>query len=461
MTVPDDNTRRAAIAKEMAAVPKTGGEHSRLVWRGENILFDVIRLPLDMVVLNANSHRIKSQLESESAERRKTVHDDPWSAEAQAIIADIIEHTKGFEDVLAEMQDPGQREPGVITRPGVLINANTRVVALRKVNPQGYVNVMVLPENPDPKDLARLELDLQERRDVKQPYTFTNSLLFIEDLKDRFNYSDADAAEALRLNKDPKKALVEVQRRTRMLGLIREIQKRSEGAIPLTFFDEGGIALAELDAAYQVRRVSDPAGAEMLKNARILGIITSVEYRHLRPFDTGAKIVDHVLPALTDTDAPEDPVRDGIDATLAMPVAGAATPPGVDDLGDDADDAKDGANLGALVDMVAKSFGKDEVSLQTADGQVETSWDAIQKTVAEAIDYASDHARSQADAEKSIEGPASQLREAHRRADSALLGYRKVADDPQFKKAKFDAELERLSQVIDAIRVEVAKHKPS
>jgi hypothetical protein len=457
--VPDETTRRNAIATELATVAQNPGrERSRLVWKGENILFDVIRLPLDMVVLNANSHRIKSQLESESAERRKAVKDDPWSDEAQAIIAEIIERTPGFDDVLAEMQDPGQRDPGVITRPGVLINANTRVVALRKINAQGHVNVMVLQENPDPKDIARLELDLQERRDVKQPYTFTNSLLFIEDLKG-LDYSDADVANALRLNTDPKKAIAEVQRQTRILGLIRDIQTRSDGAVPLTHFDNQGIALAELDAAYQSRRAADPDGAELVKNARTLGILTGVEYRHLRPFDSPAKVTDHVLPALTDTDAVDDPVRDGIEATLATADDDTAALPGLDDLGDDGDDAKDGANLSALVDMVAKSYGKDDVSLQTADGLVDTSWDAISRTVAEAIDYAADHAKSQADAEKSIEGPTSQLKEAHRRADSALLGYRKVADDPQFASAKFETELNRLAQVIEAIRAEVTKRQ--
>ena len=62
--------------------------------------------------------------------------------------------------------------------------------------------------------------------------------------------------------------------------------------------------------------------------------------------------------------------------------------------------------------MVAKSFGKDEVTIPTAGGDVTTSWDAMQRSVAEAIDYAADHAKSQADAEKSIEGPADrQLKE--------------------------------------------------
>ena len=172
MTIPDENARRAVVAKELAASAQDPDrERSRLVWKKESVLFDVIRLPLDMVVLNANSHRVKAQLESESAERRKIVHDTPWSDEAQSIIAEIIERTQDFEDILAEMRDPGQREPGVVSRVGVLINANTRVVALRKINAQNYVNVMVLPENALPKEIALLEADLQEKRDVKQPYT--------------------------------------------------------------------------------------------------------------------------------------------------------------------------------------------------------------------------------------------------------------------------------------------------
>jgi hypothetical protein len=320
-------------------------------------MFDVVRLPLDMVVLNPQSHRIRSQLESLPPADLQKVQTDPFSEEAQGIIAHLIEQTIGFEDVLAEMRDVGQEDPGVVTRAGVLINANTRVVALRKLNPHGYVDLMVLPPNPDPKDVARLEWDLQERREVKQPYTYTNSLLQQHENQTFYGYSDEDVAKALRLNKDLKKAVEDVRQRTRVLALIREIQKRSGGAIPLTYFDNQSVALEELDRAYEARRKLDPDGATQIREARILGIITGVEYRKLRQFDAPEKIEKHVLPTLGDPEIIEGELGEAVEVALnsTHPAEGEDLP-GLDALADVEPD--NGGNLSALVDLVAGAYGR-------------------------------------------------------------------------------------------------------
>lgn len=459
MTVADEATRRQAIEKELKAV-ETKDDHERerdrLPWRDERPLFDVIRLPLDMVVLNPNSHRIQSQLESESPERRELIKNSPFGEEAQDLIAQIIENTDGFADVLAEMEERGQEDPGVVTRVGVLINANTRVVALRKLNPHGFVNVMVLPADPDPKDVARLELDLQERREVKQPYTFTNSLLFQEQLASVFEYSDDDMAKALRIDKDPKKAVADVQQRTRILALIREIQKRSQGQVRLTYFDNQRVALEELDAAYQSARKVDPDAAERIKDTRVLGILTGVEYRHLRRFDAAEKVDDYVVTALTDPDVAQGPVRDAIHGALATT---AETPdlPGLDALADD-DDDHGAANLGALIDLVAQSHQQDALTIPTADGPVEITWDELRAPVAQALDEASEEAKTQAEAEKSLDGPTEFMAQAHQRAERARQAYVKIATHADFDRVRFVAEVDRLATVVDAVRAEVDKH---
>ena len=43
----------------------------------------------------------------------------------------IAERTEGFEDLKANLGEVGQNDVGVVTRRGVLVNANTRAVALR------------------------------------------------------------------------------------------------------------------------------------------------------------------------------------------------------------------------------------------------------------------------------------------------------------------------------------------
>lgn len=458
MTAADEPTRRQAIDKELKAVETKADqerERERLPWKDERLLFDVIRLPLDMVALNPNSHRIKPQLESVPPERRELISNDPYSAEAQAIIAEIIEDTEGFADVFAEMEERGQEEPGVVTRAGVLINANTRVVALRKLNAQGYVNVMVLPPDPDPKDIARLELDLQERREVKQPYSFVASLMFQEELISDFGYSDEDTAKALRIDKDPKKAVADVQQRTRILSYIREMQTRSEGRVPLTHFNKYQVGLAELDTAYQALRRTDPVGAERVKEARFLGILAGVGYERLRQIDGGEKVTEYVITALTGDDVAAGPVRDAIRAALTT-TTDEESLPGLDLLGDEAAVDSSG-NLPALVDLVARSHGQDSITLETAEGPAEVSWDQVRAPIAEAIDQAAEDAKSQTEAEKSLGGPAKMLDDARRNVDRARIAYAKIATHKEFDAKQFTDELNRLALAVEAVRAEVDK----
>jgi hypothetical protein len=342
-------------------------------------------------------------------------------------------------------------------RSGVLINANTRVVALRKINPQDYVDLLVLPPNPDPKSVARLEWDLQEKRDIKQPYSFTNSLLQLERMKQKFGYSDADAAKALRLNKDLKRAADEIAERTRILATIREIQRRSNGAVKLTFFDELSVALAEMDRAYLAQKKVDAKGAEALREARILGILFNVEYRKLRRFNTPARVEDHLLPALIDPEIVEGSLRDAVEKALEPAAASASPLPGLAELADD-DDEDEGRNLKGLVDLVATNVGNETIKLPTDNGDVETSWDELRNTMAEAVEYAAEDAKAQDDALRSLSGPGAQLREARKRTDLALAAYRKVAKDPKFKTTKFEYDLKKLRQAVDAVQQELLKN---
>src|SRR3954467_7240653 len=89
----------------------------------------VIRVRLDSVVLNPRSHRIKSQLESDPG-AKAAIEQDPDGEEAQGRIATLLRATAGFEALKRDLEHRDQRDPGIVTREGRLINANTRAVAL-------------------------------------------------------------------------------------------------------------------------------------------------------------------------------------------------------------------------------------------------------------------------------------------------------------------------------------------
>ncbi len=160
-------------------------ERHRIPWKGTQQLCDVVRLRMDAVVLNHRSHRLQAQLASHPG--RDAVQTAPTEAAAQEILADLIRKDDTYEDLKANLAEEGQRQPGVVTRTGLLVNGNRRAVALGDLN-NDYIRVAVLPPAATEREIAELELKLQMTREFKQNYTFTNQLLFVEELHTTYEH---------------------------------------------------------------------------------------------------------------------------------------------------------------------------------------------------------------------------------------------------------------------------------
>jgi hypothetical protein len=80
----------------------------RLPWHDEVRGFPVVELELDAVVLNPNSHRIQAQLESHP--QAELIRSDPFTDEAQELIAEILrEQIPGFEALRDNLAEDTQR----------------------------------------------------------------------------------------------------------------------------------------------------------------------------------------------------------------------------------------------------------------------------------------------------------------------------------------------------------------
>ena len=123
-----NEARRKAIEGALEA-HKPGNELLHLPWQESSSDFKVVKLPVDTVLLNPRSHRIRAQLESHP--EHKLVDEDPHSEKAQEIIAQILREGEGYQELKTNLREVGQRDAGAITRYGLLVNANRRVVALR------------------------------------------------------------------------------------------------------------------------------------------------------------------------------------------------------------------------------------------------------------------------------------------------------------------------------------------
>jgi hypothetical protein len=453
MTVLSQPEREERIQKELDDVrgrPDT--ERIPIPWKNERgRVFDVVNLSLDCAVLNPNSHRVKEQLESNPAEQA-IVTADPYGEEGQEILAKLLSETEHFDDLQANLDAEGQNEAGVITAMGVLINANRRAVALRRLG-QTHIRVVVLPKEPDPADIARLELSFQMKRDFRQDYTFVNQLLFIEDIKRQLGYSDEDVAKAMGLAKgDLRKGAAEVRRQTRMLALIREIQSRSEGRVPLHFFNDRAIALAEIDDIYEGLRERDPANAERVKELRVLAILVGTEYRDIRLIraDTASETV---LSELRRNEAIGDTVEAVLSAETGMEV------PDLGDLADEPTEAE--PDISALVDLVARSHEQETVTVPAGEGTATVSREELRQGLAESLGDAAEDIRNLDRDEKKWANPTRLVHSARDSAERALVAYKKAEKDPAFatKRGKLEYELRKLCHAVEALQAAIEKHQ--
>lgn len=451
-----ENGRREAVKAALEAYGESPQqERINLPYKdGTEGPFSVISIPLDAVVFNPRSHRIKSQLESHA--KRQVVAEEPYGEEAQAVIHEILTATEGFADLKNNLDEYGQRDPGVVTRAGLLVNANTRLAALREIDPNGYIRAALLPSDADDKAIDRLELELQVQRDLKQDYTFTNELLFINELIDVHGYSVEDAAKALNWaasadESELRKGKARINQSVRIFASVRSIQSMSGNKIPLTFFDDKKQILIDLDDTYESMKISDGPGAERMKEARILGLLADCNYRDLRQFD-GTSTVLTLIPELEKAEALKDDIE-----TLTKP----ATDDNGDDGGGEDDsglltegsttetDLAEESSLQPLVDVLAMSHDSDEVELPDSGTAVDRV--ALLDEISRAVETASEDVRRDKREAKTTEGPVKALEVALDKANKALSGYADAHAAGDFDESKFGYLKKKLRTTLDAI----------
>lgn len=176
------------IEQRLAARAEKTGEQRTLTveFRGVPEILPVITLPVESLVLNPDTHRIRAQ-KSLHMDREKALENEPFGEEAQSYLQYLLsrdpanpEHEdSAFKELKASLGQYGQEEPGIVTQSGVLINGNTRCVALRELGKHQIV-VAVLPSDAAEADTEAIELVLQLRKEHKRDYSFVNHLLAID-----------------------------------------------------------------------------------------------------------------------------------------------------------------------------------------------------------------------------------------------------------------------------------------
>ncbi len=444
MTTITEAARRARIRTALEA--PHDGTH-RLTWRGDQRDFPVIRLNLDGVLLNPRSHRIRAQLESHP--KKKLIEQDPWSDAAQTLIAETLERTEGFGELEANLAGVAQRDPGVITSAGVLVNANRRAVALRRLHVE-YIRVAVLPEGAEQREIDRLELDLQMARDFKQEYTFTNQLLFIQDLFDVHGRSASEIAIDLQWatsRTDPAITAKcnQVLEKQQLLSLIRDVQTLSGGRIPLTDFDNHEQALSEINQEYNRRIREDPEKALAVRNTRLVAMLVGLGYRELRLI--GPDFVStRLLPFLQE----DEVLGPHAEAIVGATAASQDVLPGLDLPGLQGGEV---AGMAPMLAALATSHGNpDHITLPGGTApRLELSRAVVVNALHAALLRATEEVRAERKAGTKVKLPTSLLTEVANRLRQVAEVLPQVREDPAFDSPAFEASVATYRRAADGL----------
>jgi len=421
----------AAIEQERA---KEAPERRRVPWKNSSELMLVVKLPLAPLKLNPNSHRIKAQLSAHP--NRAIVEGNPFGDEAQSIITELLRATEGFEALKNDLEERGQADPGVVSREGVLVNANTRAVALRDLA-KTHIDLLVLPPKATTTQISELELRLQVAKEFKQDYTFTNRLLFIRDCQaagwslDRI----ADEVHGTTGSSARRKGLVE--RDLRVLSTIDELIGMSGGRLSYPEFDSKAVALEELDKVYEDLKSKDAAAAIRLRTDRLVAILTGVGYRDVRLIE-GTDFGDLLREEMEEDEDVQfllDEAEEKADDPAGLDLLG-GTPSADRPIGD------------ALLQWLTKTAGSKHVSVPAPDGG---SSDEDRQDVVEALQTAVEKAvetvRLKTQRGSLIDQPVSALKDAVKKLQTAETAYAKAKTD-----AAFVPQVTKLSKVIGKAR---------
>lgn len=453
--------RISQLLNELHKMPPEKHETVRMPWTGDQPLLDVVRIGVDEVLLNPQSHRIRAQLQDDLEWQQ--LGKDPYGEAAQRLIERHVRASRKpdqFAALTESLIADGQTDPGVMTHTGLLINANTRVVALRTIEDPAkrYIRVAVLPASAQPDELALLELRLQMQQDLKVKYTMSNELLFIEELSVQRGMSAVQIARELRIKTESsKKGEVEVQLRLTVLDLLRVMQKIPEQSLPLTFFDER----IKLEQLLEVQRIyaalveEDPARARRHLESFLLSIAVGVSSVHqIRQVDADF-MTDFMMPVLGE----DETLGSFADALSAPPDKGSSTnrPPGVDALvGPDHDDDIAPVDVGYLINLMTKRDKRIEIPGTNVIIDQDDLRDVLKEAVTGGI---LDKKRVKRD-ENQLAAPSEALKQATQQVARAKETLFSVHDDPEFddrRRKTLEARHKKLGRACRDLEVTLVK----
>ncbi|MFC9618524.1 transcriptional regulator [Streptomyces sp. NPDC056930] len=299
---PEGEKIRSLVEERLVQARDENGAKVTVEWRGQQKHLDVISMPAQMLYFNPDTHRIRAQ-RTLDADRNRALEEEPWSEAGQGYLYDLLrckpsnpdQTDPDYTSLLDELDDFGQKEPGIVTPDGILVDGNTRCAALRELGVKD-IRVAVLPSDTSRGDINAVELALQLRRDKRRDYSYINRLIAVEDELVAGRRED-DIARAFNIK-------TRTLRQDRWVyQLINDAIDRSDTGIGVSLrlvdFEDHQEKLRELHRDCTKLAETDVDAAEKLKESRLAMVVLNYPKTSVRlaESDFHARYLDERLPA--------------------------------------------------------------------------------------------------------------------------------------------------------------------
>ena len=150
------------------------GEHStaeELMWQDSLQPMRVYKVPLNCLIYNKYNGRILSRTKSLESQGEEI---NPETEEGKKIIEKLLWDSRPDRNqkTKKDIEKYTQKRPGIITKDGIVIDGNRRVMLLNQIEKFDYFKAMVLPVTLDenPIEIQKLETSYQMGEDEKLGY---------------------------------------------------------------------------------------------------------------------------------------------------------------------------------------------------------------------------------------------------------------------------------------------------
>jgi len=157
-----------------------------VILQGKRVDLPVHRLPLNLTFYNIHNGRFAAEyVDLKSKEGRELdSHNSKDSKKIQTLLYDLS--PKDTLILEKDLQQYGQKDPGIITHDGIILNANRRRSVLEELVSRGqsnfnYIEVARLPLTASPQDIWKIEGGIQLSKNVQLDYGAINELLKFKD----------------------------------------------------------------------------------------------------------------------------------------------------------------------------------------------------------------------------------------------------------------------------------------